>query len=153
MASHKTGNYNFNQDLQIAQKTEKEISELLEQHNFKTIKFNNDNQYDLLVEKNNIKYKIEIKEDFQCGTTGNVAVEYQSRGKLSGIFTSKSDIYIYKMHLNPTQYFIMTKQNLLKIIKEKKYFKIVNGGDYGSNTMMYLFKVKELADISVVINK
>lgn len=151
----KTGNYNFHLDLAQAQKTEEEISQLLTNYGFSTIHFNNDNQYDLLLEKKGKEFKLEIKEDFRCGATGNVAVEYESRGKLSGILTSKSDLYMYKMNFLESQggvkYYLMSKNALINVIKAKKYFRRVNGGDKGSNTMMYLFKTKELEAISVVI--
>ena len=153
--TQKTGNYDFHKDLEVANQTEHEIAQLLTRFNFKTLDFNDDNKYDLLLEKSGKQYTLEIKEDFQCGNTGNVAVEYESRGKLSGILTSKSDLYMYRMHFTEAQggvkHFLMTKKALIGIIKDKRYFRKVNGGDYGSNTMMYLFKASEMEDISVVI--
>ena len=151
----KTGNYDFHEDLAIANQTEHEISDLLTQFNFKTLHFNDDNKYDLLLERGGKEYRLEIKEDFQCGDTGNVAVEYESRGKLSGVFTSQSDLYMYRMHFTEAQggvkHYLMTKKNLIAIIKDRQYVTRVNGGDYGSNTMMYLFRAKALEAISTVI--
>ena len=39
--------------------------------------------------------KIEVKTDLQAHKTGNVYIEYFSRGKLSGISTSESDYYCF----------------------------------------------------------
>lgn len=38
---------------------------------------------------------IEVKYDIQAPKTGNVFVEYASRGKLSGISTSEADYYCF----------------------------------------------------------
>lgn len=39
--------------------------------------------------------KIEVKRDRVAHKTGNIFIEYESRGKPSGIATSKSDYYAY----------------------------------------------------------
>lgn len=39
--------------------------------------------------------KIEVKRDFKCLETGNIFIEYQSRGKKSGIATSEAEWYCY----------------------------------------------------------
>ena len=65
------------------------------------MKYNNDFQFDLKVgqakeiELGNIlnDKTIEVKYDLRALETNNVYVEYQSRGKLSGISTTKSDYY------------------------------------------------------------
>ena len=65
--------------------------------------YNNDFKYDLKVGQ--VKEKeiagifqsktIEVKYDLQALKTGNVYVEYYSRGKKSGISTSQSDYYCF----------------------------------------------------------
>lgn len=39
--------------------------------------------------------KIEVKTDFLAQETGNVAIEFQSRGKPSGIAVTQADYYAY----------------------------------------------------------
>jgi len=65
--------------------------------------FNNDFKYDLkvgqvaeeqLAELLTNK-KIEVKRDLKAIVTGNIYVEYFSRGKLSGISRSEADYYCY----------------------------------------------------------
>tara|TARA_B110000908_G_scaffold18833_1_gene21154 strand:+ start:291 stop:635 length:345 start_codon:yes stop_codon:yes gene_type:complete len=67
------------------------------------MKQNNDFRYDLKVGQ--VKEKeladifnsktIEVKYDLQASQTGNVYVEYYSRGKNSGISTSQADYYCF----------------------------------------------------------
>jgi hypothetical protein len=138
-------NYNFDVDLPIAEKTEKQVCEFLEQHG--KLKFLGDcktNAYDLKMQtdKGNI-ITIEVKEDFTCQRTGNVGVEFECRGKPSGIEVSKADLYLYKVHEpdgNKRLYVIKTSK-LKEMIRDEKYFRIVSGGDPGSNSMNYLFKL------------
>ncbi len=66
-------NYNndFRHDLEVGQIKEKELGNI----------FNNS--------------KVEVKYDLQALQTGNVYVEYFSRGKSSGIATSQADYYCF----------------------------------------------------------
>jgi len=64
--------------------------------------YNNDFRYDLKVGQVYEKQfndllgsKIEIKRDFKCLETGNIYVEYQSRGKPSGLSTSEAEYWCY----------------------------------------------------------
>ena len=78
------------------------------------MKYNNDFKYDLKVgqvkeeELGNMlnSSTIEVKHDLKALITGNVYVEYYSRGKKSGISTSVSDYYCFcfgdTMHLIKT---------------------------------------------------
>jgi hypothetical protein len=65
-------NYNndFKHDLEVGQVYEKELGNLLQK-------------------------KVEVKRDFRCLETKNVFVEYESRGKPSGIATSEADYYCF----------------------------------------------------------
>jgi hypothetical protein len=64
---------------------------------------NSDFKYDLqlgikgesLVAKMLSNNKIEVKTDFQAKNTGNVFIEYKSRGKLSGISTTHSQWFCF----------------------------------------------------------
>jgi hypothetical protein len=88
--------------------------------------------------------KVEIKEDFTCKRTGNVGLEFSCRGKPSGISISKADRYIYKVHRPDGRivlYSIPTDK-LKRMVKNHDYSgPPVNGGDPGSNSMNYLFKL------------
>jgi len=66
-------NYNndFKYDLKIGQSKEQELGDI----------FNNKT--------------VEVKYDLQAKRTGNVYVEYESRGKKSGLATSQADYYCF----------------------------------------------------------
>ncbi len=64
-------NSDFKFDLKIGQLKEQEIGAI----------FNNK--------------KIEVKTDFMAHETGNIALEYESRGKPSGIAITEADYYAY----------------------------------------------------------
>ena len=88
-----------------------------------------------------------------CVDTGNVAVEYSCRGKLSGISTSEADFYIYKLETRDKGiHYIMHKVSDLKqMIERKEYFREVNGGDRGSNSLNYLFKYNVFAGSGFIL--
>ena len=71
--------------------------------------------------------KIEVKTDFKANETGNVFIEYESRGKKSGIATSLADYYCIAIENS----FHIMKPELLKE-KCRKYLgtkRDVLGGD------------------------
>ena len=79
--------------------------------------------YDILTNK-----KVEVKTDYQASSTGNLFIEYSSRGKDSGITISKADFYCF-VTSNENITFIETKK-----LKEicRKYLNTnrdVKGGD------------------------
>lgn len=67
------------------------------------MKYNNDFRYDLKVGQVGEKYlgsildgkKLEVKTDLQASTTGNVFVEYFSRGKKGGISATEAEWYAF----------------------------------------------------------
>lgn len=68
-------NSNFKYDLMLGQLKEQEIAQI----------FSNK--------------KIEVKTDFLAQETGNIALEYVSRGKPSGISVTEADFYAYCLPL------------------------------------------------------
>lgn len=143
MANH----FNFRQDHTIAVKTELEVAELLKRSNkfkVKSIKTNNDNRWDLEVHlMDGDIITVEVKEDFTCARTGNVGLEFECRGKLSGISVSKADVYMYKLHepSGDISFYLIETDELKRMISEKQYHRIVTGGDPGSGSRNYLFKL------------
>lgn len=137
--------YDFDKDFPIARKTEKQIAKfLVEKLSMEFVDECNNADYDIRMKMSDGKiFTIEIKEDFSCKRTGNVGVEFSSWGRDSGIAISKADLYMYKVHQPNGKiglYAINTKK-LKKMIADEKYFRIVTGGDVGSNSMNYLFKL------------
>jgi len=145
--------YDFNKDLPIANKTEKEVGEILASKGAKIISYNNDNKYDILMEYKGKRTTVEVKEDFTCEKTGNVGLEFSCRGKDSGIECSQADFYVYKIHQPDHQihFYMMKTKDLKDLINHKFYHATVNGGDPGSNSLNYLFKLKYIQQISILL--
>jgi hypothetical protein len=137
--------YDFDLDFPVAKETEAEVANLLvKEYGAEIISFENTNKYDILARIPSVgeKVKIEVKEDFIGEFTGNVGLEYECRGKPSGIQTTQADYYIYKLHTrsHDIQFVMHPVSAIKKMIDDKEYFRIVNGGDKGSNSMNYLFR-------------
>lgn len=142
------GNYNFDEDLNVAKQTEHEIGLLFaEYYGWNLVSMSNHKGYDLVLEKNGRNVLVEVKEDFAVGKTGNVAVEFSCRGKPSGISTTQADFWLYRLHMNEGLIHVLLETDELKRkIELEKYFRTVNGGDEGSNSLNYLFKLEEFSN-------
>jgi len=137
--------YNFDADLATAKATEQRLADyLVKRYGMELLGIGSNSDYDLLMQtKDGKQFSIEVKEDFMCEKTGNVAVEYWSRGKASGISVTVADYYFYVIH-EPLRLTVNSiKTDLLKrLIITKQYFSEVSGGDAGSDTKNYLFKLE-----------
>ena len=100
-------NSDFRHDLKLAQETENAFANILGPNT-----------------------TIEIKDDLQASQTGNIFIEFESRGKPSGIATTEADYWT--IHIDGIWITIETKH--LKDIARFMYKKngTTNGGD--SNT-------------------
>lgn len=144
--------YNYHKDKIVSDNTEIEVSKILSALGFKIHSFNNDNKYDILTSKNNVEYKVEVKEDFTCEKTGNVGLEFECRGKPSGISVSESYFYVYKIHSKSGIIYLAISSKILKLMIELKlYHRVVVGGDKGSNSKNYLFNLEQFVDMGIVI--
>jgi hypothetical protein len=134
-------NYNFEQDLPIAIQTEREIADILRTvYKAVILDYGHTNAYDIRAKVNDKIFTFEVKEDFTCERTGNVGVEFECRGKPSGISVSKANFYIYKIHSKRgVKVFLYKTSQLKAMIANEYYFRVVNGGDVGSGSMNYLF--------------
>jgi hypothetical protein len=103
------------------------------------MKFGNDFKYDLKVgqvkerELGDIfeNKKIEVKTDLQASSTGNIFIEYESRGQKSGISTTESDYYCFCFN----DIFIIIKTKDLKELCRRyigSYYDVA-GGDYNTS--------------------
>ena len=135
------GHYNFDKDLKDGLQAEEEVKKLLKKHfnvGGSDIETLDTKEYDIKIVSKNLTF--EVKNDLMAETTGNIAIEYKSRAKASGISVTKADYWIYKF----AGVFYMIETNRLKeeVFEKKNYWRSgVNGGDRGSNTMMFLVKV------------
>ena len=135
------GKYDFRSDLPLGNEGEDVVIKQLQKMGAKLISKNNDNRYDFIMEKDNNQVKYEIKTDDYCKPTydtGNMFIEFECRGKKSGIMVSEAKWFVtYYKHLNEIWY--IQTQKLLNLINENNIRKHENSGDVGSNTKGWLF--------------
>lgn len=146
--------YNFKKDFEESKTSVKEVCEKLEtSFGAKILDLEDTYRYDILAEIDGRQITFEVKEDFLCEKTGNVGLEFEYRGRPSGIQTSEADYYVYKLHTKDfgIQFVMHTKDVLLEKIENEKYFRIVNGGDKGSNSMNYLFKYSVFMEDGLIL--
>ena len=118
------------------------------------MKYNSDFKYDLeygIVEGetwfHNIvsNSKFEVKSDRLSEKTGNVYIEYESRGKPSGIRTTQADYWVYKVS-EKQAIVIQTdelKRKIAVLLKGGKARMGVKGGD-NNTSLGFLIKIKDL---------
>ena len=135
------GNYDFKQDLILGNKGEDIVIKDLQRMGANFISKNNDNKFDIIMESKGKEIKYEIKTDVFCKPdydTGNIFVEYECRGKESGIMVTQAKWFVtYYKYLNEIWY-IKTK-DLLKLLNNNDVRKTQYAGDNGSNTKGWLF--------------
>lgn len=139
-------NYDFKKDINIGEAGEVIVRLDLESLGGLFISDNKDNKYDLLMKmpiKNGSGYKdvsYEIKTDVYCRPhmdTGNLFVEFESRGSYSGISVSEADWFVtYFEHFREIWYISTVK--LKKLISDNNFKKTELSGDLNSNTKGYL---------------
>ena len=116
--------------------------------------YNNDFRYDLefgVVEGetwfHNIvsNSKIEVKTDRMTESTGNVYIEYESRGKPSGIKTTQADYWVYKVGKGKAIVIetLELKKLLRELIIDKRAITNVKGGD-DNTSLGVLVKLSDL---------
>lgn len=124
-----------------------------------TIKKKNDFKYDLKLGQqfeneladifNNAK--IEVKTDFGATRTGNIFVEFESWGRVSGVYKSEADYYCYIVSMD---YIIFIKTEVLKRMVEERVAKkgyVCGGDNYSSKGA--LIKVANILKNSSKISK
>jgi hypothetical protein len=89
--------------------------------------------------------KFEVKSDRLSEKTGNVYIEYESRGKASGIRTTQADYWVYKVS-EKQAIVIQTdelKRKIAVLVNDGKARTGVKGGD-NNTSLGFLIKIKDL---------
>jgi hypothetical protein len=136
----KRGTYNFKRDINVGEKGEIHIGRFLRKKGlvFDHKLFNGD--YDMAFRFNNNLYTYEVKTDVYKKNTGNMVIEFESRGKPSGITTTKADYFVYFFpYLN--EIWNIKTDELRKLISDNE-LKIKHGGDRNLTKMYILPKNK-----------
>lgn len=147
-------NYDFKLDLDVAKKTEKKVSAiLLENFGWTTKHIGSGKGYDLLLEKDGKHITVEVKEDFISDTSGNIAIEFESRRKPSGISVTSANYWVYVVHSPFYSEFIWISTSKIRAIISNRLYKTLSvGGDKDSNTKFYLFDRKVFLKYSHIIH-
>ena len=117
-----TFNKNFKYDLEFGEIREQRVADIL------------------------LNQKIEVKtERGQWVKTGNIAIEYEYRGKPSGIATTQSAYWFHVLEIDGEEFCtLMLKTDILKkLLKTAKNTKTVMGGD-DKQSKLVLLPIKDV---------
>lgn len=140
----------FKSDLIKYGKTgEKEIAKFFETRGYTIGVENSDNKYDFDATKGEKSLTVEVKADYKCITpsikglpsndTGNIFIEYTSWNRPAGIETTQANIYAYMFGaLDPRELWLISVDDLKKLIADNDFPTTRDSGDEGSNTEGYL---------------
>ena len=90
--------------------------------------------------------KIEVKSERDMWVrTGNIAIEYESYGKPSGIAATESDYWFHNLCIGDETFatLVFDVPSLKRIIDNLDHKRTVSGGDNGA-TRMYLLSLQKL---------
>ena len=96
--------------------------------------------------------KIEVKSERDIWQkTGNIAIEYESYGKPSGINATQSDYWFHNLCIGDDVFatVVFKTKNLKRIINNLDYKRSVAGGDHNASKM-YLLNLKKLFSSDVI---
>lgn len=137
-------NLEFKSDLKLGNEGEDAIIKFLESKGHKYLGSNDDNQYDIKMLTNGKETTYEVKTDVKCAPlfdTGNLFIEFESRGKASGIAVTKAKWFVtYFKYLN--ELWFIKSNELRELIKNNDFPVFKDAGDIGSATHGYLIKRK-----------
>lgn len=145
-------NYDFKKDIIEGEDGEQIVLEDLIRMGAKFISDNKDNKYDLLVSRKNREITYEIKTDVYCTPeydTGNMFIEFECRGKESGIIVSKSDWFV-TLYKGLNEIWYIKTNDLLQLIQSNLFRETSNSGDTGSKTKGYLIPRKQYREHFIV---
>ena len=96
--------------------------------------------------------RIEVKSERGMRMdTGNIAIEYESYGKPSGIEATESDYWFHHLCVGDKEYctLVFHTEVLRTIVKELDSFKTVAGGDHNASRM-WLVNLQKLFSSDVI---
>jgi len=96
--------------------------------------------------------KIEVKSERGMWLkTGNIAIEYESYGKPSGIAATESDYWFHNLCVDEDVYATLVfKTDMLKrIVEQTTNKKTVSGGDYNASKM-YLINIQNIFSSDII---
>ena len=121
--------------------------------------YNSDFKYDLEIGQEGERIfgdlfknkKVEVKRDFWTGRTGNIAIEFESRKKPSGILTTQADywVFIFAGEYQDKVMLVIETERLKEVTREfAKRGSIKEMGD-NNTSQAVLIPIKELSKFAV----
>lgn len=134
----------FHKDLRFGQKFEKLLLSLIP-HDSHVLTCGYCKEYDFKLIKDDKTTIYEVKADRRAYNTRNFSLEFECNGKPSGIKTTTADVYAYFVCKPMETYdlYIVPTSVLKQMIDDKKYKRLVHGGD-GYKSHMYLIGLELL---------
>ena len=96
--------------------------------------------------------KIEVKSERDMWQrTGNIAIEYESYGKPSGINVTEADYWFHNLCIGEDVFctLVFRVENLKKLIEKLDYKRSVSGGDHNASRM-YLMNIQNLFSQNII---
>ena len=96
--------------------------------------------------------KVEVKSERDMWVrTGNIAIEYESYGKPSGIAATEADYWFHNLCIGDDTFatLVFDVPSLKRIIENLDYKKSVSGGDNNASRM-YLLNLQKLFSSDVI---
>ena len=143
----------FYDNLDFAQQGEDEVAKLLENKfkDFELKGFNHDNKCDIVASVGGKEVTIEVKEDVRTKDTGNVVIECESRGKPSGIMTSKADFWVFRVHTEDGILNLLFKTKQVKqAIRDRRFHNKRQMPHTDSNNVLYFFRLDDLREYELM---
>lgn len=143
----------FQTDLSKGEQGESLVISYLVGKGAKLVSRNSTKDWDFIVNKDGVPISYEVKTDFYCTKnrdTGNFFIEITSRGKPSGITTSKADWMVFFMANLGKCYFIK-RDALLRLLLMNEV-KVKTGGDKGSRTFAYVLPRDKFKDDFLIVD-
>ena len=106
-------------------------------------------EYDLIITKDNVDTKIEVKSDRQASITGNMVIEYECNNKPSGLTSTTADYWLYfVVHKDKDECYKIPTDELKELVKDCR--KVRGGDDYKSR--MHLLKINNCGKYKIYKN-
>lgn len=123
----------FIQDLETSNQDIERVCIFLQSRGASNIRTNDNSLYDIAFTINGAEMTMEVKHDYMYSRTGNVAIEFSSRNKPSGIQSSKADVWCYL--LDDEIWIARTEK--IKSRVHGSTFRVAKGGD-DNTSQLYL---------------
>ena len=137
------GEYNFDKDCYNGEMGEYIIRDYLTNMGFIFLEKNYDYRYDLKMLYNGRVIKYEIKTDIYSRNTGNIIIEFEYKGRKSGVLKTEADYFVtYFFHQG--EIWNISTEKLKLMINYLKPHVYEKAGDLRSNTKLYKFRKKDV---------